>query len=82
MIFDHIKKHKPQVSLPAQQVFISGFIFCYIFGIFDNSRFYRATSKHFLPHSQRRPAMKISQCVTHFFNYQRMKVKKKYVAEL
>ncbi len=26
--------------------------------------------------------MKISLCVTHFFNYQRMNVKKKYVAEL
>jgi hypothetical protein len=31
---------------------------------------------------QRRNAMKISQSVTHFFNYQRMNVKKKYHAEL
>jgi len=31
-------------------------------------------------HNQRRLVMKISQCVTHFFNYQRMNVKKKYVA--
>ena len=31
---------------------------------------------------ERRVAMIISQCVTHFFNYQKLNVKKKYVAEL
>jgi hypothetical protein len=35
-----------------------------------------------LTHNQRRSVMKISQCVTLFFNYQRMNVKKKYVTEL
>ena len=36
----------------------------------------------FPTHNQRRPIMKISQCITHFFNYQRMNVKKKYTSKL
>ena len=31
---------------------------------------------------QRRPIMKISEGIEHFYNYQRLNVKKKYVAEL
>ena len=31
---------------------------------------------------QRRPIMKISEGIEHFYNYQRLKVKKKYIAEL
>ena len=34
------------------------------------------------PQTKWRAVMKISQCVTTFFNYQRMNVKKKYVKEL
>ena len=33
-------------------------------------------------HNQRRFEMKISQALTHFYDYQRMNVKKKYVAQL
>lgn len=35
-----------------------------------------------LTHKQRRSVMKVFQCVTNFFNYQQMNVKKKYDAEL
>ena len=68
--------------LRRPKVFPVRFIFVYVFGIMNNSRFSDRRQNISLTHKQRRFNMKISQGIKHFFNYQRMNVKKKYVAEL
>jgi hypothetical protein len=70
-----------QTYLHLQKVFSVRFIFANIFGMVNHSGCDYSLSKHFPNPKQRRPIMKISEGIEHFYNYQRLNVKKKYVAE-